>query len=430
MPAITHTHTRIRFMFVVTILAAAVMGADAAPSAALPEKNIDIGNVAVDSTKDFTVEVRNDGDAPLEITRVQTSCPCAQTALKGGTATIAAGESLQVPFVYVPDGRRIGVSGATIAIGTNDPENPVLIAELQVFIEVPVIVRPDTGVTWSMHPRGTRLSKELAIFPGTSGKDIQLKSAEVLDPAIGVESEIVEAQREDGLENSVRLHFDIRPDAPLGPLSTEVVARVIIDGEELEVSAPIRGTIIGDTLVIPPSIISPKTAYKNGDPISEIIVRPSGDGALHEIVGAIAEGPLVVEVQPVSAREQRVKVFAGEITAGGPQSGQIYVMTTSEDQPITTIPVYFRGAMTLESNPEHLVLESGAPQTLALSLSGASLTEAVQFEYDERLLRVTTGEDGATVEAVDGSSGNVATRIVAHSSEGSSVSIPVLVRRR
>jgi hypothetical protein len=63
-------------------------------------------------------------------------------------------------------------------------------------------------------------------------------------------------------------------------------------------------------------------------------------------------------------------------------------------------------------------------------LSGASLTEAVQFEYDERLLRVTTGEDGATVEAVDGSSGNVATRIVAHSSEGSSVSIPVLVRRR
>lgn len=419
----------LRWIVVCCLLVAMfTMSAAAAPVAELAQPVIDIGHVAVDGRKEFTVDLRNAGDAPLEITRVQTSCPCAQSTLEGRRTSIPAGETASLPFVYVPDGRSVGEAGATIAITTNDPNNPALIAELVVFIDVPVIVRPATGVTWSMHPRGTRLSKELAVLPGTIGKDIQLTSVEVLDPAIGVVAERVETQREDGLETSIRFHFEIKPDAPLGPVATEVVARVIVDGEELEISAPVRGSIIGDTLVIPPSIISPKTAYKENDPISEIIVRPSGGGELHGIVNAIADGPLRVEVQPATASEQRVKVFAGDIESGGPQSGQIYVMTTSDDQPITVIPVYFRGAYPLEASPNQLTLEPGAPQPLRFTFDGRPAPiDALAFEYDANVLQLRTEHESVVVEAAAAPSGATATIITARL-DSDAVTIPVLVR--
>ena len=403
--------------------------AQAAPIASIGETEIDLGHVAVDLTTTFHVEVRNTGDQALTIANIQTSCPCAQPATEVASLSIPPGESFEIPFHYVPDGRSIGDAGATIAIGTNDPENPVLIANLHVFIEVPVIVRPDTGVTWSMHPRGTRLSKDLTIYPGTHGKDIELKRIEVLDPAIGVETEMVEQQRDDGIEKGIHVYFDIKPDAPLGPISTYVVAHVLIDGEEMEIKAPVKGTIIGDTLVIPPSIISPKTAYKNGDPISEIIVRPSGDGSLHRVVGAIAVGPIAIEVQTASANEQRIKVFAGDCPTGGPQAGQIFVMTSSEDQPFTTIPVYFRAAQRFEATPDEIVIEPGATQEIVVRVNGESVPPGLSFEYDRQLLRVTPNATGAVVEvAATGLTDSVATTITAHREREARLTIPVLVR--
>jgi hypothetical protein len=429
MPRHTAYH---RFFVAASLLAlTCAIDAHAAPIASLTQDRLDFGRVPVDGNAAAELEIKNSGDEPLVVEKVQSSCPCARPILTRERPVVPPQGSLKIPIQYVPDGRSIGDAGATIAITTNDAETPVLIAELSVFVEVAVVVRPESGITWSMQPRGARLSKDLYLTPGTPGKPIELKSVEVLSPAIGVVGETVEKSRGDVVEKGLRLVFDLKADAPLGPIETAVAARVIVDGEELEITAPVKGTIIGDALIIPPSIISPKTAYTSGDPISEIIVRSSKEGPPPRVVDAIAQGAVHVEVQPPNEAEaeQRIKVFAGEFTAGGPQTGVIYVMTTSDDQPITTIPVYFRAARPFAMSPEQVVVEPGATQYIACvgdaPIPGTELT----FDYDTALLRVTPDAGGASIEVSTATlTQSVATTLTARHGGNASVTIPVLVR--
>jgi hypothetical protein len=421
---------------VVLLCVASAVTAAGGPIASLGSEVVDLGRLDVKDSKRVEIEIWNQGDAPLEIVRVQSSCPCALPDLAfEPRPMIPANSSFMLPIKYVPDGRSIGEAGATIAVHTSDPGNPILIVELTVFIVVPVIVRPDSGVIWSLHPRGSRLPSDLAIYAGAPEKTFELKSIEVLDPSFRVETEYIEHRGEDGLRG-VRVYFDVAADAPLGLMATAVVARVVIDGEEMEVKAPMQGDIIGDIFVIPPSIISPKTAYKNGDPISQIIVRASSEGVTPRITGALTEGPLRVEILPPSteAPEQRIQVFAGKALTGGPQSGQIHVMTTSPDQPITTIPVYFRAARPIEASPQHLVLERGASGAVTLRAGSAVDLHGASLDYDAQLVRVTinggvAGAVTATVEHIAPSlAGDAATTVTVRDPEGAWVSIPILLR--
>lgn len=69
------------------------------------------------------IEVRNDGDAPLQITNVRTSCGC--TAAKPGKNSLAPGESDKIKVTYDSKKGVVNVS-QTVTVESNDPLTPSL----------------------------------------------------------------------------------------------------------------------------------------------------------------------------------------------------------------------------------------------------------------------------------------------------------------
>jgi hypothetical protein len=259
---------------------------------------------------------------------------------------------------------------------------PAVVTDLRVFVDALVVIFPPDGVHWGLAPRGFPLTKDLMIAPGDIRKDIELLSVACSVPGVIIESEKVEqADR-----RFIRLTFALDPGLPLASLDAQLTARVRVGEEVADLAIPFRGDVLGDLFLSPPAIISPKTAYAQGQKISEITVRSSTGGIAPEIVGAMAVGPVRALIDKNGGIDRRViGVYAAENAPGGPQSGTIYVMTTSKDEPIVAIPIYFRMGSPIACEPEQVVLhEAGSPQEIGIRhlSKGAVGIKGLRFEPD------------------------------------------------
>jgi hypothetical protein len=112
------------------------------PIAVLDQRKIDWGKIKESDTKESEIELKNDGNSPLEITKLSTSCGCtAVKVLNNGTEskeysmhkalkediTIAPKTSAKLKIIYRPF--TMPVEGAVtrqVFVETNDPNNQSL----------------------------------------------------------------------------------------------------------------------------------------------------------------------------------------------------------------------------------------------------------------------------------------------------------------
>ncbi len=392
-----------RVVLVLLILAMASAASYGAPRLVTDSYNLDLGRLRGGVVADKIVTLRNEGDQPLEIQKIQSSCPCL-TVVAPEQPTIAPGGSLALTFQYDTKDA-VGERQASIAIDTNDPKEPVAVFELKVFVDVLMLARPPEGILWGAAPRGHELigkNRVLTLMPGVDKKDIELIDIHVEHPGVQVKTE-KEKQTDDRWR--IKARFTIAPDVPLGRLSTFVVARARVGDEEASVRLPLQGEVIGDVLVAPPSILSaPKLSYRKGDRISEIMVRSSLENTPPpDILGVVAVGPISTVIHKFAQENKHIiAVHAGTAARPGPQGATVYVMTDSRDQPITSIPVHFIIAPEVAAEPATVVLTPvpGAPasQSVAIkSVSGSTLTiKDVRFESDIISVQVTAGQQTDT----------------------------------
>lgn len=126
------------FLIGLLLLAACGGGADAgAPRIGLETSALELGEMPNGEIAERVVAVRNDGDAPLVVTLVVTSCGCTTAALE--PMTIAPGESgaLRIAFdsgAHGPDLR--GPLMREVTLVSNDPALP------EATVEVTAIILP------------------------------------------------------------------------------------------------------------------------------------------------------------------------------------------------------------------------------------------------------------------------------------------------
>ena len=375
----------------------ATSAACAAPKAAYSTMKVDFGKVRQGKVLTEVVDITNAGDAPLEIQRVQSSCPCASASLPEPVEerTIAPGATFPLTITY--DTKDLmGERSGGIVISTTDPEVPSVVIELAVDIEALVLTRPDKVFHWGMVPLGDEIPKELVIFPGTQAQEIELLEARMAHDTMTVTTK----REETGNGPQISAKFRVSPNVPLGPISNEIFARVRVDNEEATITLPVQGEVVGDVLVVPQSIVcAPRLAYTQNQPLSEegIIVRASREGApLPEILGVVAVGPLQCiihkNVKPDwGDRVDRhiIEVRTAANAQAGAHGGTVYVMTTSKDQPIVTIPVFFRMDSRVTADPPNVVLEPGdapAVQRIVLTDSTGATLEIRDIKLEEDLL--------------------------------------------
>ncbi len=373
-----------RLIGVSTTLLVLAAGAAAQPKAVLEREQVDLGVIGQDATARASITVRNEGNAPLEILGAQSSCPCVTIdADFEEPFRIAPGGSGELPITYTPEDR-YGPAGAKVALRTNDPEMPALIASVAVVVKALVLVKPPRGITWSMAPRGEPLSKTLTLESGEPSEALSIITAAVDSPHI-------EAIEERVNPREVRYRFRLNESHPLGEAQAVFRASAEVGGERQTIEVPLRGGVIGDALIYPPSIVSPATAYAPGDRISAITVRSSRGGPAPEVLGAMVEGPLRAVVRTdAGPGSHQVEVYAAKGGAAGPGGGQVHVMTSSEDTPIVSVPVFFRLENGLSAEPPRLTLQEGAtePQRVAISAASGGAIRLEGLGYEDDLLEI------------------------------------------
>jgi len=385
---------------VVSVLAIALAAgnpAHAEPKASFSTVKIDYGTLREGKVAEAVVNIANTGDQPLEILRIQSSCPCVTTDFTEAGVVIKPGGSHPLKVRYDSKGV-FGDRVATLVVGTSDPAEPMTAIDIEVTVEALVLSIPDKVVSGTT-PRGDPLEDGLVFFSGTSVREIELLDIHMEHPTMTVVTEREETRD----KVRIKAKFTLAADAPLGPVTNVVSARLRVDGEEATLQVPVQTESVGDVLVMPQSIMAaPRLLYAQNQPLSKegIIVRASRPNEpIPDVLGVIAVGPIqcVVHrnVKPdwaPSADRHIIEVRTAENAAPGPQSGTVYIMTSSRDVPIVSVPVFFRMGSRVAADPAQVVLDPapGAPASQRVVLrdaTGAAL-KILKVNFEQDLLDV------------------------------------------
>lgn len=113
--------------------------AGGSPRIALEAQTLELGDMPNGEIAEREVAVRNDGDAPLVISTITTSCGCTTAALEPMTIAPGTSGTLRVTFdsgAHGPDLR--GLIMREVMIVSNDPATPEAVVEVRADILAPV----------------------------------------------------------------------------------------------------------------------------------------------------------------------------------------------------------------------------------------------------------------------------------------------------
>ena len=246
----------------------------AAPVAALEDADRDLGVLRLTGERREHVEpftLRNDGDAPLRVLSISTSCTCTGATVDDATVPPGGSTVLRVAATA----KRAGSSGASVTVATNDPATPRLKAAVVWDAQAPRAVTPDFLDFGIVRP-GETLTRDLTLSAHPDAGEVgEVTGMTTAPPAVNADR--------DG--DRVRVLFTA-PDEP-GPGRGWV--KVWLAGtftDQLRV--PCRWTVRDRVAVVPPraflGVVAPGeavtgtvriTAY--GEPVRVAAVEPAGD---------------------------------------------------------------------------------------------------------------------------------------------------------
>ncbi|HNR30511.1 MAG TPA: DUF1573 domain-containing protein, partial [Candidatus Hydrogenedentes bacterium] len=110
-----------------------------APKIVCPDPEFDFGEKDEDVSVEHEFVIRNEGETPLEITNVRTSCGC--TAAKPKDSTVAPGSETRIAATLSLRGRQ-GENAKTITVMSNDPVTPNLVLTMKGVVTAPIMYEP------------------------------------------------------------------------------------------------------------------------------------------------------------------------------------------------------------------------------------------------------------------------------------------------
>lgn len=414
------------------------VAAAAAPKVRVEPASLDFGAMQAGTKAEKQVMVHNDGDAPLTVLRAKGNCGCATIdPPEGEFASIQPGHSARVPVRFDATGR-MGKQSAIVAITTNDPERPAVMIDVSAYVETLAVLRPENGLVWLQSPRGDRIRRTAVIVPGDPAKEIKLVEIGSDNPSLTATA--TEVTRNGQLMIDVRC--SLAKDTPLGEFSATVTARVSVAGEETTLSIPAHGLVVGDVIVTPLEIHPQRKAFQRGDEVGEVLVRASRGGPAPGIVALETVGPLVAELEPARGQDlHRVVVRAAKDAPAGASSASVYIMTSAEDQPISTVPVFFNVASGIVVSPDSVTLDTHHPsQRIELRNPKSDSLLVKDFSLDTEIVRasIVAGKqenadtpavvDVSIVNPTDIPLGGALLKIETDAPGDESIIVPVLIR--
>lgn len=130
---------------------------NATPRIVLSQEAWDFGTVWQEARPAFTLTVRNDGGAELQLTDVKSTCGC--TVVEPGRNALPPGQATEIRVTYDTQGKQGHVESKVI-ITSNDPARPKVEFNIKGFVKRAVTATPQGGL----------VIRTLDTKPGQTGK--------------------------------------------------------------------------------------------------------------------------------------------------------------------------------------------------------------------------------------------------------------------
>ncbi len=313
--------------------AAPAAAASGQPKAVVVQAIKDVGSVAKGDQLAEDFEIRNDGNAPLEITDVRPACGC---TVAHYDRTVAPGRSGVVHLV-IDTTSFTGPVAKGVTVFTNDAANPQIELTVRAKIDPYIAVKPGYArysIVRGEAKEGTIVQTLYA--PDGSPMDI----VKVDSPWPYLTVTFREAQEGERLPDvkvkQWRVETLLSSDAPVGPLAGRIVVHTN-HARQKTVEIPVSGFVRPVMAVTPPKADFGKLEVKEPqrrvldvknfatEPIRVIRVDPVGQG-------------IEAKVEPLEeGREYVVRLTLNTGMPKGPFHGKLTIHTDSPKSPVLEV---------------------------------------------------------------------------------------------
>jgi hypothetical protein len=302
-----------------------------------PVKEFDV--VAKGEVVKHAFEIRNEGDAPLEVTDVRPSCGCTVARFD---RTIAPGEVGKVNVTLKTD-TFSGPISKSIAVFTNDFDNPKLQLVVKAHVKPYIQVMP--GYARYNYVRGEKIVPIPQLLWAEDGSDIKVVGAK--GPADHVKVSFREAKEEERDSRAKGrqwlLEVELAADSPVGPLRDQVV--VTLDhAKQKTVKIPVSGFVRPRQHITPEEVNfgqlqGSALPFQRTFDFTNFITKPI---QLTQI--ETGNEAIKVEVKPSANETEKGYRFRVVLTIGsdmpkGSFDSTVKIHTTDSQNPVVELPI-------------------------------------------------------------------------------------------
>lgn len=306
----------------------------AAPQAVVPGSVVDVGAIAKGDPVKHTFEIRNEGTAPLKITRVKPTCGC--TVAKYDRR-IAPGATGSVEAVVETEKIR-GAIAKTVHVLTNDPDNPKISLVIKANVKARIEADPGYARFIAVQGEGAQTSTQTVWAPGRSDFEV----VRVVSPYRFVTADFRRAAEGEGKagrgEPEWSIDLTLAANAPAGALADHLQVHTNHPQQKV-LEIPVSG-FVRPVLTVTPRIADFGRRELTEPQTASLEIKNLGAAAvsLGEVASTV-EG-LEAAVEPLEeGRRYKVVLTLSPSMAKGPFTGKLTIATTSSRLPRLEVDV-------------------------------------------------------------------------------------------
>lgn len=333
-----HSKTVILALCAALLVAGALL-AQAKPKAVAVEAIKDVGTVPKGEKIIHDFAIRNDGDAPLEITNVRPACGCTVAEYD---KVIAPGKTGKV-HAEIDTVTFNGAIAKGVSVFTNDPDTPELELTVRAKVEPYIAVKPGYAryITVQGEPQEGTIAQTVWVPDGTPMEIVKVDS-----PWPFLDVKFREAKAEERVTDpnakgkQWRVEMTLSNNAKVGPLSDYITVHTNHPKQKV-VQIPVSGFVRPVVAVTPQvadfgqvDIKEPKRRSLN---IRNFATEPIKVTGVEQTIKGIE-----AKLEPLEeGREYQVRVTLTPGMAKGPFNGKLMIKTDSPKAP--TVEVELKG---------------------------------------------------------------------------------------
>ncbi len=304
------------------------------PKLVVPEKVKDFGTVPQGEHLKATFELKNEGDAPIEVRSVRPTCGC---TVADYDKEIAPGKSGAITAT-VDTTNFNGPIAKSLLVLTNDPEVPNLSLVVKAEVQPHVEVLPRPLVRFNAIQGDEAVDK--VTLASAMGEDFSITGIDSNVPYVSATSrKLAKDEQVPGKGTpQYEVTLSLAPDAPVGPLNATVTVHTD-DPKAKDVAIRAFGVVRALVHVTPPEIQfgTVDAAQKPGRSVMVVNNQPTPIKVTNV---SVSDDAFSAEVTPLQEGQRyQVMVTVKPDASAGTHSGTLTITTTDPRFSELTVPV-------------------------------------------------------------------------------------------